>query len=383
MSNGHLICAIIPIAAITPIAAVTATVAIVLAVIALFAIAWRMIRPRYLLATPADEIHFAATLDGWDLALYRYRPQSLVAGREPIVLCHGMLSNRFNVDLDEEVSLARFLRQRGFDAWVMELRGHGGSRRSKERATSTPGSGVRGRFDWNIDDYIQRDLAAVIDHVRRATGADQVHWFGHSMGGMILYGACALPGTTRSIRSAVLTDAPASFATLRARVPLGRAYARLFPAVPPALVIPILGPLVWLLPDLMGPRYGIRDRKLMVSLLANAIIPWGSSRALLQFCDMLESGRFRSDGGGVDYEQGASRMDFPLLVLSSARKMLDERSILFGYEKSIAADKRYVRLSRAEGYSTDYTHSNLLLSASSPREVFPLIAQWYEDHSSA
>jgi len=338
---------------------------------------WSLIRRRYLLPTPADEAHRAATVDGWRLALYRYRPAAFTIGREPVLLCHGMLSNRFNVDLDEEVSLARFLRDRGFDAWVMELRGHGGS----SRDAAGLASGGRGRFDWNVDDYIQRDIPAAIDHVRRATGAERVHWFGHSMGGMILYGACALPDVAARLRSAVLSDAPATFGPLKTRARLGRAYARLFPAVPPALVIPFLGPLAWLMPGIMEPRYGIGDRRLIMALLANAIIPWGSSRALLQLCEMLESGRFRSEAGGVDYEQGAARMDFPLMVLSSARKLMDEQAILFGFEQSVSERKQYLRFSRANGYSTDYTHSNLLLSASSRREVFPVIADWFMAHS--
>jgi len=336
-------------------------------------VAWRLIRPRYRLPTPADELHHAATSDGWGLALYRYRPATITPGREPVVLCHGMLTNRFNVDLDEEISLARYLRGCGFDAWVMELRGHGGSRRGA----------AGGRFDWNIDDYIQRDMPAAIDYVRKETGAERVHWFGHSMGGMILYGACALPGLSSRFASAVLTDAPATFAPLRTRVRLGRAYARLIPVVPPALVLPFLGPVVWMVPELMGPRYGIRDRRLMMTLLSNAIIPWGSSRAMLQFCDMLESGRFLSEAGRVDYEEGAARIDFPLLVLSSARKLMDERAILFGYERSKSAAKRYLRFSRATGYSTDYTHSSLLLSDTSRDEVYPVIADWFRTHASA
>ena len=86
----------------------------------------------------------------------------------------------------------------------------------------------------------------------------------------------------------------ASFAPLRTRTRLGKAYARLFPAVPPALVLPYLGPLVWLAPGIMERRYGLGERDLLMRILSNAIISWGSSRALMQFCDMLESGRLQS-----------------------------------------------------------------------------------------
>ena len=338
--------------------------------------AWLLIRPRYLLPTPADETHSARTEDGWDLALYRYRPTVPVHGREPVVLCHGMLSNRYNVDLDEEVSLARHLRGRGFDCWVMELRGHGGSRR-----TAADGAG-NGPFDWTMDDYIRHDLPAAVAHVVGATGSERVHWFGHSMGGMILYGHCAM-NPAPLIRSAVLTDAPASFERLKGRARAGRIYGKLFPAVPPALVIPFLTPIVWLLPEVMAPRYGISNRRRMVSLLNNAIIPWGSSKVLLQICDMLESGRFRSGDGAVDYEEGPGRIEFPLLVISAGRRRLDEEVVKCGFTRAASADKKYVKLSRADGYSTDYTHSNLLVADSSPAEVFPLIAEWFLQHSSA
>ena len=357
-------------------------VVIIVALAGVFVLAWVLIRSRYRLPTPADEAHFAPTSDGWDLALYRYRPGRPVEGREPVVLCHGMLSNRFNVDLDERVSLARYLRDRGFDTWVMELRGHGGSRRSRSPA-GAGGAPRHQPFDWTVDEYVQRDVPAVLEYVRGATGATKVHWFGHSMGGMLLYGHCAVAGAGDGIRSAVLSDAPASFATLRTRAWMGRVYGKLFPVVPPALVLPFLGPAAWLIPEILGPRYGIGDRRLILSLLANAIIPWGSSRVLLHLCDMLESGRFRSADCSIDYERGVGLIDFPLLILSSARKMMGERPVRFGFEQTSAPDKRYIRFNRANGYSTDYTHSNLLVAKSSPAEVFPEVADWFTAHSSA
>ncbi len=341
-----------------------------------FIVSWCLIRRIYKLPTPAHERQTAATSDGWELALYRYLPPGGARpGREPVILCHGMLSNRFNVDLDARTSLARYLSSRGFDAWVMELRGHGGSRRAK-------GAGQR-PFDWDLDDYIRRDIPAVIDAVRDRAGAERVHWFGHSMGGMLLYAYCSLDGSTRAFKSAVLTDAPASFTPMRGRggVPLGRLYGRLIPAVPPALVLPFLGPTVWIFPRVMSRRYGLADRRTLMPLLANAIIPWGSSRVLLQLCDILESGRFLASDGSIDYENGAGRVDFPLLVLSSARKLMDERMVRDGYERCTSTHKKYIRFSRENGYAIDYTHSNFLLAHSSPEEVFPAIAEWFEAHS--
>ena len=336
---------------------------------------WLALRRRYRLATPADERHDAVTDDGWLLALYRYRPGRITAGREPIILCHGMLSNRFNVDLDQQTSLARFLREAGFDVWIMELRGHGGSRRAQ---------GARSRgFDWAFDDYVRKDVPAAIRSVRHLTGALRVHWFGHSMGGVLLYAACALDGFSAAIASAALSDAPATFRPLRRGVGIARCYGRLVPVVPPALVLPFLGTLAWLFPGIMRRRYGFSGRARIMRLLSNAIIPWGSSRVLLQFCDMIGSGRFVSMDGSMDYETGASRISFPLFVLSSARKIMSEDAVIAGLERAGSACKRYVRFTRAHGCAEDTTHSNLILSETSRDEVFPGIRDWFLEHSSA
>lgn len=290
-----------------------------------------------------------------------------------MILCHGLLSNRFNVDLDEEASLARYLRSRGMDVWVMELRGHGGSRRA----------GPSRGFDWSIDDYIQRDLPAVIATVRRATGAARVHWFGHSLGGMLLYGACILPGIASQIRSAVVCDSPAVFAPLRRRMRIARAYARLVPVVPPALVLPFLGPAAWLAPWVLRRRHGVSGRRLALALLSNAIVPWGSSRVLLHLCRILESGRFTSLDGALDYERGPERIGFPLRVLSAARKLMDERAIHGGFERAASREKDYLRLSVQDGCAEDYTHSSILVSPSSPRDVYPRVAEWFLRHAQA
>lgn len=347
-------------------------------IILIMATAWTILRRRYRLSTPADERHRAPTDDGWEIALYRYRPAAFTPGREPVLLCHGMLSNRFNVDLDATRSIARYLRDGGFDVWIMELRGHGGSRRA--------GTGGRRWSGWTIDDYIQRDVVAAMRTVRHLTGAETLHWYGHSMGGMILYAACADPGMAGSIRSAALSDAPSTFRPLRREgidVRAARFWGRLVPVVPPALVLPFLGPIAWLHPGLMDRRYGLSDRALVMRLLSNAIVSWGSSGVLLHLLDMIESGRFRSRDGERDYEGGADNIVFPLLVLSAARKLMDEEAVLSGYRRAPAEKKRYVQFSRANGYSADYTHSNLMLSDGSSREVYPEILDWFLAHSSA
>jgi pimeloyl-ACP methyl ester carboxylesterase len=321
------------------------------------------------LPTPADEHHFAETPDGWRLALYRYLPSPGTGdGRpQPVVLCHGMLSNRFAVDLDEEHSLARYLRRAGFDAWVMELRGHGGSVRA---ATG----GIR-PFDWTLDDYVRTDLPAVVGYVRRVTGAPAVDWVGHSLGGMILYAAAALD-LAGGIRSAVMLDVPVNFGQDRRAGWLARQYVRLIPVVPPFLFIPFVLVLGLISPSFLLPKYGIRDRRTMLRIVANGIIDLGCGRVARQLVDLVLRRRFASADGHVDYEAGVDRMHFPVLQLAAVRRISPEVVVRALIDRVPAADKAYVRLGRGEGFREDYNHFTVLLGEHAPGEVFPLVADF-------
>ncbi len=350
----------------------------VLSILFLATLAWVVLgfilRRWHRLETPADETHTARTDDGWALALYRYRPSpgGPPSALEPVIVCHGLLSNRFNVDLDERHSVARHLRAGGFDVWVMELRGHGRSVRAR--------TGRLWPFDWTIDDYIRRDLPAVIEYVCRETGANSVHWVGHSLGGMILYAACAL-GLTGRIRSAVMTDVPADMSLIRSRKLAGALYGKVVPIIPPFLFIPFVLVLGWISPRLLLPKYGIRSRRTMLRIVANGIVDVGCSRVALHLARILGRGRFVSWDGTVDYEAGLDRIHFPIMQLAAAYRRSPERTVRALIERAPVTDKAYVRLGRSEGFSEDYNHFTVLLGERAPEEVFPIIDDFLRRHS--
>lgn len=68
--------------------------------------------------------------------------------------------------------LAAHLAAAGVEAWTFDFRGHG---------ASVPPHPRDGR--WGFADYVERDLPAVWDAVRRAVGGP-VSWIGHSLGGL-------------------------------------------------------------------------------------------------------------------------------------------------------------------------------------------------------
>src|SRR5678809_1070609 len=75
------------------------------------------------------EVLTYSTADGWSADLRHYPAEG-----PPVVLVHGMGANHYNWDFREEVSLAFYLQQHGWDVWVPELRGDPGSRAPSKKA---------------------------------------------------------------------------------------------------------------------------------------------------------------------------------------------------------------------------------------------------------
>lgn len=151
--------------------------------------------------TAPDAVHYARTDDGWRLALQRYEPAVLRPARRPLLLVHGIATNSRNFDLDTDNSLARWLRDRGHDVWLLDLRGCGDSRHVP------PGQSLSA---ISFDDFVEHDAPAAVARVLRSTGADAVHWIGYSMGGMI--GAAAMAaGTVEALASLTMIGSPMSF----------------------------------------------------------------------------------------------------------------------------------------------------------------------------
>jgi pimeloyl-ACP methyl ester carboxylesterase len=140
------------------------------------------------------------TRDGWRLALYRYPARHRSSRYGPVLLVHGLGANRFNMDAPvPEISLAQYLAARGHDVWVAELRGAGRSR--------PPGWPLTRRRTFDFDDYVQKDIPAILRRVLDDSGYPQINWVGHSMGGMLAY-ASMLQYDQRLFRRVVTIGSP-------------------------------------------------------------------------------------------------------------------------------------------------------------------------------
>jgi len=160
---------------------------------------------------PDGERIAVTTADDWTLHVYRYPPQGVALDRPPVILGHGFMMNRWCWSLSEAGSLPLALSALGFDVFVAEYRGSGASHGPRGWDDRRPG----GRDGWGFDDHVQLDLPAIIGAVREVTGAERVHWVGHSMGGMAGY-AYALSTGGHDLASLVTMGSPTRFSHVRA-----------------------------------------------------------------------------------------------------------------------------------------------------------------------
>jgi pimeloyl-ACP methyl ester carboxylesterase len=323
-----------------------------------------------------DERHVAVTRDGWLLSLYRYRPRADGPGRGPVFLCHGLLANQANHDLDDRRSLARYLAGAGFDAWGVELRGSGRSRDAEGR---------RGLARITFDDYVERDIPAALETIRKETGSQEIQWVGHSMGGMLLYAYLSCredPG----ILSGVTVGSPVDFRALArtARPMLALRPLLRLSRVPIGLILRGFLPLIALSRSALV-RVGLVPSNLRPGdfgdLLVNVIEPFGPPGVLGQFAEWVEEGVFVSRDRRRAYDS-LRHLHCPLLVIAASRDLIAPAdSVRPAVALAPAREKVYRLFGTASGDDREYGHGDVLLSDPARKQVFPLISDWLTRHA--
>jgi polyhydroxyalkanoate synthase len=328
--------------------------------------------------------------DGFPLVIERLAPSSDHAGPS-VVLCHGFGGNRFNFDLDEQHSLARYLVREGFDVWLVELRGHG---RSKA-APQTPAS----RRTWNMDHHVEMDLPAILQGIARLSGQRPLIWIGHSLGGTLAY--CLLarrPEFDRFIAGVITIGSPAHVTR-----PPGRFLAPttlfLLKAFGRCRTLPLrLAARIvfsdaarrcgshtvwrrWVNPQNIDPDVLTRTVQAGLEDLSIA--------TLRQWSLSLADGNLLTADGGFDYccELGKIAVPF-LFVAGTGDRIAPVDTVLAAFDRVGSTDK-CLRVFGKDGFEqrpdrtmkplpgcVDYGHEDLLLGEASSLELFPYIADW-------
>lgn len=123
-----------------------------------------------------DELHVRAGSEDCLLLRRVFRPDP----GEAVLMLHGALSNGRIFCAGPGLGLAGYLADAGYDVYVADLRGRGGSRPRIAR-------GSRHGQSESICD----DLPALHAEIRRRNGGRPVHWLAHSWGG-VLMASCLL-----------------------------------------------------------------------------------------------------------------------------------------------------------------------------------------------
>ena len=297
-------------------------------------------------------VQTAHTADGWSLPVRRY-----AASGPPVVLVHGMGVTHHNFDYHPDVSLAHTLQQAGFDVWVPTLRGDPG----------TVAPSLSADQGFTFDGYARQDIPAILDVITEETGAAQVHWVGHSMGGILLY--TSLQQFPERIASGVAVSSPVAFVDQNVlhrmtvmgasvmrrdrRMPMSRLGRHLLPR---GVVARQLGNVRNMDPAVTRglATHSVVD---MSTEISHQAAQWLRSRTLLT----LEGTPWLTSAPSV-----------PLLVMGGDRdRIVPPENVSQACD--VFPECSFVLLSPETGFSASYGHIDPLLSAAGRAEVFPLI----------
>jgi pimeloyl-ACP methyl ester carboxylesterase len=319
-----------------------------------------------------DEIHFASTDDGWRIALTRYRARKPNAAAEPVLLCHGIASNRFNMDLGENLSLAEALANAGHDTWIVELRGRG--------LSTQPRLFGKHSYDWCFDEYVERDLPAAIDAVLTATGRPRLHFVGFSLGAVMGYAVLETPRLAEKVATAVAIAGPASFrfqAKYLFSWPL-RNLRSLRHRFLMRLFAPVAG--YWSPQLLFNPENV--SGKVVRRYMVNAAENFGSNE-MLQLGDWIQNDVLRSIDHRKDYRKDLGKITTPILFVAGNKdRIAPPPAVKDAHDAVASTDKQLVIVSRGQSFSANYGHFDLLIGDGSAKDVYPLVVEWIDAHRS-
>lgn len=328
-----------------------------------------MVEGRYPLPAPRPTRLTATTADGWTVAVW-HRPAAQRRFREAVVLCPGLANNASFFDFAPPQSLATYLAERGFDCYAVDLRGAGAS-----------GPPHEGPWEVSVDDYVERDVPAILELVQRCSGTTRVLWVGHSLGGLV--GLAASGGALRGRLAALVTiGSPVylgSVRQLRSLLGLAQWLAPWgdFDASLLQYVAPLAGRVA--LPERTSTNLSNIEASSQRLATANVFARmWRGVLAQLE--DWMVHDTFQSADGRTDYRASVATVDAPLLVVGGSVDALAPEAATRAYFELARASSTHPRalalFGRAHGHSAEYGHGDLVLGRRAHLEVYPVIERF-------
>lgn len=274
--------------------------------------------------------------DGTRLALYRVgRP-----GAAPVVLMPGTFSNHTFWLGTKGHGMAWAVADAGFEAIILDPRGHGASERPNGQ-------------DWTFDHWGRLDVPAAIEAA--TPEGEETLLVGHSAGGAAMLIALAgEPAVRERVAGVVALATPVPWLQRWRRIGARaiRAGSRLLGRFPARLLG--LGPEDEL-PGVMG-----------------------------QWMTWNLKGRWVGDDA-IDYVAELANVRVPVLAMSGAGDtVFAPPDACRGLMEMVGSDDAtYVLAGRETGFSEDFDHPGIVIAPAAHREVWPRVLSWLEAHAPA
>jgi pimeloyl-ACP methyl ester carboxylesterase len=330
---------------------------------------------------------FAETVDGWRLGIRRYRPAQPDPGKHPVVLCHGLGLNGSFWTLTEN-HLPGQLAARGYEVFVVDLRGSGASQRTgligriNARLRETPLLEIE-ESRWTVDDQSFYDVPAILEYVRATTGDSQVNWVGHSLGGMLLFPYLEFARGPQRIAAFVAMGSPLVMSTAPDR-DMVKSNRRLRVLLSLVSTGRLARPLMYVRPSFLAKidsYYYTRANvdRLTIDRFYGFTLENPGRGALKQLDPYLEFGHMVSADGRVDYVTRLGEVRVPIVYLAGEGDVLAPMpGIIQTFAMTGSVDKSLIRFGRRDGHYADYGHCDLVWSRYAPIEIFPVIGDWLD-----
>ncbi len=286
-------------------------------------------------------VYRVRTADDVELAVTRLESGAAGERAAPVVLIHGTFCQRSFWVSDKGIGLGPFLRDRGYDVWIPELRGHGRSPRDR-------------RFrNWTAEDQMRFDIPAIRGLVDDETGR-RAHWVGHSWGGSAIMGALGAGWlASEEMQSVVVLGANMTEGDRWLKKPVPRAAAWTLLTIVGRVPARLFG---------LGPEPESRGYMLDFFRWKGAEQQWRTRE-------------------GRDCWEGIRKATVPLLAFAAANDKSDPApGCRHMFDATGSQDKEWVLLGKARGFSRDYEHVQMIVSKAASEEVWPRIAEWLDAH---